>query len=275
MSFKTLLVNMIVGHPNGAVLKVADELAQLLGAQTVGVTACQPTTWLISGDGYSDGTVVKMLQDEFDKEISAAEAEYRNAFSASKSMVEWRASSVLLPLTDYIVREARCADLIITSTVSAGSFDSMRHVNIGDLVMDAGRPVLVVPHAVAHTSLEQVMVAWKDTRESRRAVSDALPLLRAAKHVTVVEIATTDDMSNAQTRVADVANWLERHGIKAYPVASPAVGTDADCLDAILEKSNADLVIAGAYGHSRLREWAFGGVTESLLRTGRCALLSH
>ena len=265
---------MIVGHPNGAVLKVAAELTKVFGAQTVGVTACQPRQF-ITGDGYSDGTVVKMLQDEFDKEISTAEAEYRNAFTASKSMVEWRASSVLLPLTDYIVRQARCADLIITSTVSAGLFDSMRHVNIGDLVMNAGRPVLVVPHAGAHTSLEQVVVAWKDTRESRRAVSDALPLLRAAKHITVVEIAPTNDMSNAQTRVTDVANWLERHGIKANPIASPAHGTDADCLDAILEKSNADLVIAGAYGHSRLREWALGGVTESLLRTGRCALLSH
>ena len=77
------------------------------------------------------------------------------------------------------------------------------------------------------------------------------------------------------SRLKDVTAWLESHGVKAIALVSESNGNDANSLDAILESQEADLVVAGAYGHSRLREWAFGGVTDSLLRTSRCALLSH
>ena len=274
MSYATLLVHLIVGRPNGAVLKVAGELAKLFGARTVGIAACQPVQF-ISGAEYNGGAVVGILQDELQKDTRATEAEYRAAFQAAHSTLEWRSSDASLQLPDYVAGEARCADLIITSTAPADRFDSSRHVNIGDLIMLAGRPVLVVPHAGVSTPFQRVVIAWKDTREARRAIRDAMPLLRAALDVTVVEIASDSNEPEALDRVKDVVVWLESHGVKAVPLVSPSNGDDASCLDAILESQAADLVVAGAYGHSRLREWAFGGVTDSLLRTGRCALLSH
>ena len=274
MSYATLLVHMIVGRPNGTVLKVAGELAKLFGARTVGIAACQPVQF-ISGAEYNNGAVVGILQDELQKEIRATEAEYRAAFTSAHSALEWRSSDASLQLPDYIAREARCADLIITSAAPADRFDSSRHVNIGELIMRAGRPVLVVPHAGMSLPFQQVVVAWKDTREARRAIRDAMPLLKAAKDVRVVEISSDEDEPGALERVKDVTAWLESHGVKAMPLVSPPKGDDASCLDAILESREADLVVAGAYGHSRLREWVFGGVTDSLLRTGRCALLSH
>ena len=274
MNYATLLVHMIVGRPNGAVLKVAGELAKLFGARTVGIAACQPVQF-ISGAEYNGGAVVGILQDELQKETRATEAEYRAAFESAHIALEWRSSGASLQLPDYIAREARCADLIITSAVSADWFDSSRYVNIGDLIMRAGRPVLVVPHAGPSLPFQRVVVAWKDTREARRAINDAMPLLKAAKVVTVVEIASEVDEPAALGRVKDVTAWLESHGVKAIPLVSPAKGDDASRLDAILESQEADLVVAGAYGHSRLREWALGGVTASLLRTGRSVLLSH
>jgi nucleotide-binding universal stress UspA family protein len=255
-------------------VRYATLLANLLGARTVGIAACQPFQ-LISNMEYGAGAVVGMLRDEFDKETKATEAEYRAAFESAQAPLEWRSSDASLPLSDYIAREARCADLIITSTAPADRFDSSRHVNIGDLIMRAGRPVLVVPHAGVSLPFQRVVVAWKDTREARRAIRDAMPLLKAAKDVTVVEIASETNEPAALDRVKDVTVWLERHGVKAVPLVPPSNGDDASCLDTILESQAADLVVAGAYGHSRLREWAFGGVTDSLLRTGRCALLSH
>ena len=274
MSYATLLVHMIVGRPNGAVLKVAGELAKLFGARAVGIAACQPIQ-LIAGPGYSDSAVIGIMQDELDKETKATEAEYRAAFEAAHLPLEWRSSDANSRLSEYLAKEARCADLIITSAVSAERYDSLRYVNIGDLIMRAGRPVLVVPHAGMSLPFQRVVVAWKDTREARRAIRDAMPLLKAAKDVTVVEIASDADEPAALDRVKDVAAWLESHGVKAVSLVSASKGDDASCLDAILESQEADLVVAGAYGHSRLREWAFGGVTDSLLRTGRCALLSH
>jgi nucleotide-binding universal stress UspA family protein len=272
--YATLLVHMVVGRPNGAVLKVAGELANLFGARTVGIAACQPVQF-ISGAEYNNGAVVGILQDELQKETIATEAEYRAAFKPAHPALEWRLSDAGLQLPDYLAREARCADLIITSAASADRFDSLRHVNIGEMIIRAGRPVLVVPHAGLSVPFQRVLVAWKDTREARRAIRDAMPLLKAAKEVTVVEIASDSDASEALGRVKDVTVWLESHNVKATPLVSQSKGDDASCLDAILESQKADLVVAGAYGHSRLREWAFGGVTDSLLRTSRCALLSH
>ena len=274
MRYATLLVHMVVGRPNGAVLKVAGEIAKLFGARTIGISACKPVQFS-SGAEYSDGAVVQMVYDALDNETKASEAEYRAALKSAHSALEWRSSDASLHLTEYIAQEARCADLIITSAMSADRFDSLRHVNIGELIMRAGRPVLVVPHAGLSVPFQRVVVAWKDTREARRAIRDAMPLLKAAKEVTVVEIASAADEPAALNRVKDVATWLESHDVKAAALVLAANGNDASSLDAYLESQKADLVVAGAYGHSRLREWAFGGVTDSLLQTGRCALLSH
>jgi nucleotide-binding universal stress UspA family protein len=149
-------------------------------------------------------------------------------------------------------------------------------VNVGDRVMQVGRPVLVVPDAADELNLKQVVIGWKDTRETQRAVFDALPLLKKAAHVAVVEICADDEMAAARKRVEDVAGWLKWHGVVAEPHASPSTGDDASLLNAIAQEQGADIVVAGAYGHSRLREWVLGGVTRDLLLRGQnFSLLSH
>ena len=124
--------------------------------------------------------------------------------------------------------------------------------------------------------LEQVVVAWKDTREARRAAFDALPLLKKAAHVTVVEIAAEAELAMARVRVEDVVGWLKRHGVVAEALTLPSLYEDAGRLNAIAEQRGADVIVAGAYGHSRLREFVLGGVTRDLLlRADRCSLVSH
>jgi nucleotide-binding universal stress UspA family protein len=121
-----------------------------------------------------------------------------------------------------------------------------------------------------------VVVAWKDTRESQRAVLDALPLLKVAAHITVVEIAPKDGLASARRRLEDLVAWLERHGVTAEPLAVAATGEDADQLAHFVQEHEADLMVAGAYGHSRLREWVLGGVTHDLLMSAACcSLVSH
>ena len=104
---------------------------------------------------------------------------------------------------------------------------------------------------------------------------DALPLLKMASRVTIVEIADVDDVVTAQARADDVAAWLGGHGIKSAGHGAPSASDDPATLEAIVRKERADLIVAGAYGHSRMREWAFGGVTHSILQGEHCALLSH
>ena len=124
---------------------------------------------------------------------------------------------------------------------------------------------------------EHVVVAWKDTREARRAVLDAMPFLRTAKRVSVVEVCDRDEKDNAQARINDVVRFLDRHQINADP--RPVLHRDRSDVNHLFEfalDEGADLLVAGAYGHSRLGEWIFGGMTREILASSPlCCLLSH
>jgi nucleotide-binding universal stress UspA family protein len=94
--------------------------------------------------------------------------------------------------------------------------------------------------------------------------------------VTVVEIAKQAELEAARLRLKDVTDWLSRHGTPAQCVASVSTGDDAAQLNVLAQEHAADIIVAGAYGHSRLREWALGGVTRDLLLSKKsCSLLSH
>lgn len=276
MTYKTLMIHLQLRQSNEGVLSIAADLADRFQAGVIGIAACQPVQ-IVQGDVYVSGDLVDQDRKEILKEIRHAEAAFHKALGPRVDLREWRSAVTLASLPGYLADEARGADLIITGLDRYTSlFDMSRHVDIGDLVMQVGRPVLIVPTTAHALKAERIVVGWKDTRESRRAILDALPLLRRAAQVALVEIADAADLAAARARLADVAAWLKRHGVVAELVASPSTGDDAARLNAIVRDQDAGLVVIGAYGHSRLREWAFGGVTrELLLHTDRCLLVSH
>jgi nucleotide-binding universal stress UspA family protein len=166
--------------------------------------------------------------------------------------------------TRSLAKAARLADLVVTAARNGASTgDAYRTADPGSLVLQAGRPVLVAADAAASLAAKKVVIAWKEAREARRAVADAVPLLLSADEVIVV---TVDQAPDEETRagLADVAAFLLGHGIKARTEVITAKD-ESERLREFVTESRADLVISGAYGHSRLREWAFGGVTRSLL----------
>ena len=104
----------------------------------------------------------------------------------------------------------------------------------------------------------------------------ALPLLARARHVQLLEIADEGDHKAAQLRLDDLVTWLARHQVVAQTSVVLGNPDNSDQLGSIANELGADLVVAGAYGHSRLREWVLGGVTRNLLQgEQRCSLLSH
>jgi nucleotide-binding universal stress UspA family protein len=276
MSYANLMVHLELGRPNTGLLRIAGDLAERLGASVMGIAVCQPMRILYT-DGYVPGEIIDQDRQLIDDEIKAAEAEFRAAVGSRIPAADWRSVVAYTSLSAQLAKEARCADLIITGVDrNVSLFDTSRHVDIGDFVMQAGRPCLIVPAGIEKLSLDHVVVGWKDTGETRRAVSDALPLLKRAGSVTVVEIAVEEDLANARTRLQDVVGWLKRHGIEATPVAMLSTGDDAVRLNGIIEEQRADLLVAGAYGHSRMREWVLGGVTRDLLlRAEHASLISH
>ena len=275
MTYSTLLVHLDLGGSNEGLLRTTADLAQRFQASVIGIAACQPM--LISyGDGYMSPEVIEQDRDQIEKETEEAAAQFHAALHGTVANLDWRSAVTSLMLADYMAGQTRAADLIITGPDKGqAKLDPSRRVNVGDLVMRAGRPVLVVPVAGA-LNLDGAVVAWKETREARRAVLDALPLLKAAGNVSVVQVASGEDIDGARDNTGDVARWLKRHGIAAEALAVPSTGNDTAQLDGIAQEKAAGLLVAGAYGHNRIREWVLGGVTRDLLlRPGRCSLVSH
>ena len=277
MTYATLIVHLRPGRSNTAVLASARQLADRFGAAVIGIAATQPMQ-MDMGDGTTAVGVYALNRDEIEGEVRALEVEFRRALGAAVPDLRWRSASLLSSLPAYLAREARSADLLLTAIDASSYFDNMRRVDTGDLIMQAGRPVLLVPAATEPSRLERVMVAWKDSRETRRAVADALPLLRTATHVSLVEIRDgKDGRPEGEARLADVVAWLTRHGVVVVEcVSSPSSGDDATALFALGQDRGIDLTVAGAYGHSRMREWVLGGVTRDLLVSADCcSFVSH
>jgi nucleotide-binding universal stress UspA family protein len=275
MTIRTILVQLELERPHEGVLAVAGDLAERFQAHVIGIAACQPMRMDYSGVGYA-GDFVQVDREEIDQELKAAELEFRSTLAPRVKSISWRSASTTGSLCDYFAGEARSADLVVTHVSTGDLLNPTRRINSGGLVMQAGRPVLIVPGHVRTLKMEHAVLAWKDTREARQAALDGLPLLKAASHVTVVAIATKDKLDAARSELDDVVGWLKRHGVEASPVLTTASGDNPTQLQTVAEGQKADLIVAGAYGHSRLQEWALGGVTGDLLmRANICALLAH
>ncbi|MGP9818536.1 universal stress protein [Salinarimonas sp. NSM] len=177
-----------------------------------------------------------------------------------------------------LARECRAADLVVVGRdPSPNRAERWSALDPGDAVLAAGRPVLVVPTGVRVCAARTIVLGWKDTREARRALLDAVPFLRSAEAVHVVGIAEGVDLPTTRVAVDDVVRHCGRHGIRAHGKARPLIG-DAVADDLVLEavEAGADLIVVGAWGRMRLREWAFGGATHDLLaRAPMPVLLSH
>ncbi len=276
MTYKSLMVHLELNGDNEGVLKIAGDLAQKLDARVIGIAACQPLQ-LLAYEGIAGGEAMVIDRTEIEKELDVAAAQFHAALQTRARHIEWRSAITYGSLAEYIADQARAADLIITGKdLGAKLLDESRRVNVGDLVMRAGRPVLIVPQGVTALNLRHVVIGWKETREARRAAADALPLLQLAGQATVLAVTMQDACDRTRGQVQDVTKWLEEHDVRATADVAVMGGTDVGHLHASLVDRRCDLLVAGAYGHSRLSEWVFGGVTmDMLLDPDFCVLASH
>lgn len=134
------------------------------------------------------------------------------------------------------------------------------------LLIDSGRPILVVPPGRDTFSCRRIVLAWDGSAKAARAAADALPFLRAAESVEVVSVEGEKDLTDTLMG-ADIAPHLSRHGVKATVHCLATVNGDAaETLRDAATRFEADMIVMGGYVHSRLREMVLGGVTQSLLR---------
>ena len=267
MIFKTIMVHLDVDSAAGPRLAYAQKIARKFGADVVAVVAAEAGGFVprgISGQALTE--LIKSQSREIGDRFDTLREEFLSLMGTNQRD-SWRAE--MGNPTEIMALHARTADLIVSGapTVAARG-DIRRTVDRGELILSAGRPVLFAADDLAPLRGERVLVAWKDTREARRAVADAMPFLRQAHEVTVAAAAESDHHA-VRDGATDVIRFLMKHGVNARPLVVEYEGPDTGgLLMAKADEVGADLVVAGGYGHSRLREWTFGGVTRTLLSSG-------
>jgi nucleotide-binding universal stress UspA family protein len=259
-------------------IALACSLAERFDARLIGVGGAMLDIPVVDPMGYApiDARIIASERELLEGDLKVAAEKFHRYAAAKKLESEWR-SNLEFP-ADLICREARMGDLLIIGRGEVEkSIGPQRGLDPGDVLMQSGRPVLVVPPGVKSISFDHAIVAWKDARESRRAILDALPFLKIAQAVTVLQLSTEDEEADAKASVADVVTYLTRHGVAARGETRVLARIDpASEIIAAARDKNADLIVAGAYGHTRLREWVFGGVTYALIKKSPvCCLLSH
>jgi nucleotide-binding universal stress UspA family protein len=279
MTYRTIFVHVDDTEPCARRLAVAARLArtypaQLLGAYLVPTAAITPfASAVLPGE-----TVERRLRESSDAQ-RAAEARFRAAAAnAGVTSLVWHA-----PAGDPLkaaVLHARYADLaVIGQPHRDDPSESFSAELAKEVVMSCGRPVLFVPYVGEYPTLGQrVMIAWKDSRESARAVADALPLLKDAKKVFAVAITAEDD-ENLHDLLADaqVAAFLRRHQVDATVrrLAVPDINAGELLLSQAADFS-ADLIVMGAYSRPRVSAFVWGGVTQVMLASMTVpVLMSH
>lgn len=275
MSYKTILVHVDIGAKAAERVEIAARLAESFDAHLVGVHAL--TQFHVPGTIHAmAGSIIdEAIKNAAKESAERSEAAFREGVRRTGcTKVEWRATardaSLLLPL------HARYADLLVIG--QSGREDTGVAQDLPDqLALTAGRPLLVVPYAGKVETLgTRVLVAWNASRESTRAVTDALPMLQRAKHVHVVSF-NPDEADHGDQPGADIGLWLARHGVKVDVSRQTVPNHDigAQILSRVADLG-VDMIVSGAYGHSRIRELMLGGVTKLLLESITVpALMSH
>lgn len=271
MDYASIMVAVDPEEESRDRVRVAAHLADRFGADLIGVAAERPDYAVFSADPSTGGPfVLPMLHELCLERLKQAHELYEKA-AAGRSRLSWR-SDIDDPLA-FLLAQAVAADLVVLGRSAADGPIARFAVPPADAVMGLGRPVLIVPAGVDHLEASRVAIGWKNTREARRAVADAMPFLERASQVVVCTVSAGEGSDEAQGLI----RALEARGIQAVSarVSGDGAGTATALIDLACEHA-ADLVVTGAYGHSRLREWAFGGVTRDLLQASPvCCLMSH
>jgi nucleotide-binding universal stress UspA family protein len=278
MSLKTILVHIDDSEPCAHRLQVAIQLALDASAHLVGVYLVPGTELPPSVAALLPSDFVDTRQRQTGETQYAAEQRFRSSAStAGLARVEWRAPAG--PLVAAAVEHGRCADVFVLGQRNPDDATSFADELIFTTLLGTGRPVMIVPHIGVRTMPGQnVLVAWDCGREAARAVADALPLLVRAKQVSVVTYNSDEKKSaDAALSTARLRGWLQDHGVAARVNGyEPAQGAIGESLLSLAADRGSDLIVMGGYGHTRLREFVLGGVTQTILASMTVpVLMSH
>ncbi len=281
MSYKDLVVVLDAEATACERIDFAAALAERFSAHLIGLYTL-PTPEAPRHFGYYDPTLLDPFFLELRERARGAAVKMREAFDHATGIrglsAEWREIPEGSDADPAL--HARYADLAILGQLDPERAETdLARPRPEQVALASGRPVLIVPYAGHFDNVgRRVLIAWNATREAARAVSDSMPLLTSAELVTVLTIDPREGPhGHGEIPGADIALHLARHGVKTETERTISAGLPVG--EALLSRAadlGADLIVMGAYGHSRVRELLLGGATRSVLRSMTVpVLMSH
>ncbi len=276
MTYKTILVHLNDSRRAEKVLEPAAELAVRFNAHLIGLHVCSAVP--ASPIPMASSALGSIVAAERRNSEAIAET-FKRMTTGQPYVAEWQLQKVShLNLAAVVMERGRAADLIVAGQTDP-EWDLSPVMDFPEhLALESGRPVLVIPYAGRYPTIgRRVVVAWKSSRESARAVFDALPLLLGAETVHILEVKERPDHVSTLAPDTSIVATLARHGMR--PEVQTSIASEISIGDEILSRAadlDADLLVMGAYGHSRFRELVFGGTTRQIARHMTLpTLLSH
>ncbi|MGI9406352.1 MAG: universal stress protein, partial [Hyphomicrobiaceae bacterium] len=272
MAYKTILAYLPDPRLASTVLDVAVPLAENHGAHLIGLHAkafVEPYGVYGTIAAEIPPSVYRERQEDIDQRAASVREIFDAANTRSGMGIEWRqAESIRSGFSRAIAQHGVTADLIVTGVANLDkTFDPWINTPV-NVVMEAGRPVLMVPEVGQFKTVgRRATIAWNETREAARAAFDAIPLLTSAESVKILSIDTGSLRRwTKPTPGEGLALCLARHDIKCdvEHVTVQNVGVGEEILGRA-DYDGADLLVMGCFGHNRLREYVFGGVTKYVM----------
>ena len=267
MALKDILVHIDNSRACAGRLQAAMEIAERHGAHLTGLYVLPRFELPPHLESEVSVDLMAVQMEAANKQAAAAEAGFRRAVEHSNVGAEWR--SVEGGLSRNLNLHARYVDLVVLGQSDPEDPKCISRGLADRVVLQSGRPVLVVPYIGARAPIGgRITVAWNASREAVRAVGDALPFLETAQSVEVLAINPLGGMQgDGDVPGADICLHLARHGVKATAESMQSADMSAgDVLLSRVSDRGSDLLVMGAYGHSRFRELVLGGATEHLLK---------
>lgn len=268
MSYKTVLMHCNDGHRIERLLAATVTVAEKFQAHLLALSVTPPMAVVAVGP-ETPPMVIDAHCELYRAENPAMQSAFEAATRGRAFTSDWREEEAdAFGVAERVLEYARAADLVVASQTDP-DWPGSERLDVADrLAIESGRPVLIVPNSGVHSRIgEKVLVAWNARREAVRAVFDALPLLQRAQEVRVVWVNPQSERELARdVPAADICVALARHGVKcqATEQVAPRAGV-GETLLTCAKDFEADLVVMGCYGHTRLREFVFGGASRHVL----------
>ncbi len=270
MELKTVVAVIRGQEDMERVVSVAAELVRDSSGHLIGVHAEPSPAAYVPAIGAEGVPFDESIIEENRERMKTLEAAFNKRCEGEGISYEWRGAETFMGDSAISsIASALAADLAVAQQIDPDREDDPA-ADLEALVFESGRPVLFVPYTwKAPLKLDKVVVAWNGSREAARATFDALPFLKRSGKVEILCIDPKEsDEHSALMAAAEIAQALDRHGVKAEVVNQGSGGISASAaIQNRMSDSGTDLLVMGAYSKSRIRERLFGGVTYSMLKS--------